>query len=215
MTSIIFVTHASNEARAELARKSFVSLKKSIPQGCQVIVVDNGGEYSNADFFIKQDIAHYIKNGENIHFGLARNIGFKLATEKYTAVVDDDLIYQEGWLEKCVDVLEKTTGKYFATPIGRIKTHNRDAFNRGTLNIDGTDYILNTFAGSNCWVMKTDDFRELGEFPKHIFAGTKWCQSYSRKGYVVIVLPEIMVEHIGQRNTPYEGHYEVLKKTVK
>jgi hypothetical protein len=55
-------------------------------------------------------------------------------------------------------------------------------------------------AGSNCFVIRYEDLMEIGKFPIHRIAGTKWTDSAVNKGYLACVLPKGYVEDMGFRN---------------
>ena len=210
MTSIIFVHYAMNEARARLAQESLESLLKSIENSeAEVIVIDNGGDMDNSDYFLskarEKKIAHYVRNADNLHFGYARNQGASLALGEYFCFVDNDIFFEERWLEKCIYVLERSENK-LVTPMEVDRFHIQEKYNRGVLTIEGVEVRLNVFAGSNCWVMKREDFFKIGYFPNHSIAGTKWCQRYARMGYSVAVLPQSKASCLGVNGSPYAGY---------
>lgn len=213
--SVILVHYALTPERSELLRVSLKSLQESISDyPCELIVVDNGGNIEDSKFLLEETeakrITHYIRNADNIFFGLARNQALGLSSGKYIAICDNDLIYKKGWLEACIRVLKETEGeKLLATPRNIIWSHSRYTDKR---IINGREYTINALAGSNCWVMRRKDYEKIGDFENHIIAGTLWCRRYSSMGYGVIVLPEMMVEDWGGGHTKYHGY---LKRNVE
>lgn len=197
--SIIFVHYAPNEDRRKLAFSSFKSLldtTKNYP--CEIIVVTNGNE----DDFPEATIQ--IKNKDNLFFPMARNQGINISSGKYICVVDNDLLYDDGWIEKSVELLKKVEGKkLLVTPLYAIPSHRKYSYER-----DG--FLVNPFAGSNCWLMNREDWNEIGGFEQHIISGTLWCRRYIRMGYSVALVTgdhfKGIVHDQGQGRTPYAGY---------
>jgi len=211
--SIVFVHYSMNENRGILSKKSLDSLlatTKNFP--CEIIVADNGGSLEDSKYFLelcdKGIINHYIRNSQNLHFSYARNQAIETSEGKYIAVVDNDLFYEDGWIEKCVQALRETEGKrLLATPLWVIPPHRKFSWVK---KVEGKEYLVNTFAGSNCWMMHRKDWKRIGKFKQHIIAGTLWCREYAEKKYAVIVVTEDankgIVHDQGQGCTPNAGY---------
>ena len=212
VTTIIFVHYAPNDARSELGRRSFASLHESVKHLLvEMIVVDNGGSMEDSQFFLQQveegNITHYIRNTSNLWFGYARNQGLDMSTGEYICIVDNDLVYKEGWLEDCLNSIDKAPReKLMATPLAVDRAHIDERFYREPVEIDGKLHPTNSWAGSNCWVMKREHYEALKGFLNHTIAGTKWSRRASQAGYAYIIPMEPWVEHLGLRKTPYEGY---------
>lgn len=210
--SIIFVHYGVNEARSRLGRESFESLYESVKHlPVEMIVVDNGGNLEDSKFFLEavehKKITHYVRNADNLWFGYARNQGLDLSTGEFICIVDNDLKYEMGWLEECVGFLEQTKGqKLFATPLWPDRAHLRPKFYKEPIMLDNELHPVNTFAGSNCWVMRREDWKQVGYFDNHYIAGTKWSQRYVRLGYAVIIPMKPKASHLGLRRTEYVGY---------
>lgn len=186
--SIVVVVAQTNPTRIELARCSLNSLYDSIKHlPCELIVVDNGGDLAASLELAKLDyITHYIKNSSNLYYGYARNQAIKLASGEYLVTCDDDLIYEKGWLEKCIEVLEK--GFKIATPMPIIRCHRK--YTRKQI-VDGEEYNINAFVGSNCYVLRMEDFKKIGYFREDtVRSGTEWPQRFARMGYMVCAVPD-------------------------
>src|SRR3990167_7999722 len=120
-TVSIITTHwAMNEGRSDIMRASYSSLFKTAPNA-EIFIIDNGASLEDSKWLLEHthsgDIACYIRNRKNMHFGFARNQGLKLATGEYIVICDNDIFYTPDWLEICVDFLAKNPGKYLATPL--------------------------------------------------------------------------------------------------
>lgn len=139
--SIIMVTYRPGAYdREQISRISIQSLLANTSYPFEFILIDN--------------------SQNNRGLGAARNLGISQATGRYIAIVDDDIEFQYGWLEACIDILDKFPG-VLATPIHVDK--NRPWWKkhyRG--NIDG--YNIHSRSGSNCMVMKKHTLELIGPF---------------------------------------------------
>ena len=216
--SIIYVHHACNEARSELMRRGFKSLQDSIQNKnylIELIVIDNGGSMEDSQFFLKEvdanRISHYIRNSNNIWYASARNQGMGIATGEYVCITDNDIEFQQGWLEECMNVLHKTEGqKYAVCPWIVDRTHTAQKFFRESVTIDGKVHLVNAMSGSSCWIMRKKDLDIVGRFSNRE-TGRKWLQKFAKKGYGMIILPEQRVENSGRKNTKYVGFKKRFK----
>ena len=220
LTSIVFTHHARNKDRSELARKSLDSLiatTKNSP--CEIIVVDNGGDFNDSYYLLKKaedgEIQHYVRNSDNLWFGFARNQGVRISSGNFLCFVDNDIVFQDGWLEQCLEVLRETKGqKLFVTPLEVDRAHLQQKYFVDKRVICGKSMWINSFAGSNCWVMHRDDFNVIGEFMNHPIAGTKWGRHYTSLKYAVAVIPKPLAGHLGLSGTPYVGYSKAEHRKI-
>lgn len=210
--SIIFVHYATNKERSSLMRMSIESLIYSLKHlPCELIVIDNGNSLDDSKYLLRltqeKKITHYLRNEGNLWFGNARNQGYALCTGEYLCFTDNDILFEDTWLERCLYILKHSPrDKVFATPLDIDNAHRQKKYYEEPTIIDGKRHITNKFSGSNCWVMKTSDFKLLGGFANHRIAGTKWSQQYERKGYAVISTRQIKARHLGLKHTPFVGY---------
>lgn len=206
MQSIIFVSWSMNKERGLLARTSLQSLVDSLDEPCEIIVVDNGESLEDSQFFLEKahnkEIAHYLRNADNLHFAYARNQAMKLVTGDFIAIVDNDLIYEKGWLQAARRPLELYPDKKLTgTPIRYpdIKGKRVTRYDAGFLEVDGQQRELNYRAGSNCWIMTRKTMEEIGDFPMTMISGSHYMDKMVRAGYVACITPVNMVQDVGLR----------------
>lgn len=195
----VIITHwAMNKERSDIMRKSLKSLFETTPEA-EIIVVDNGGSLEDSLWLAEMcnagKIACYIKNRNNMHFGYARNQALKLSSGEYICIADNDILYKDGWLEECIDFLERNEGKYLATPLRPDPMNRRQI--RWVGEVDG--WKLNERAGSNCWVMRRGDLEVIGVFDVHRIAGSKWVDRYRKLHYAMACMPEPKCEDLAFR----------------
>ena len=192
--SIIFIHYAMNEERSLLARASLKSLQSTIHTPAEIIVIDNGDNLEDSKFFLEQcqekKIALYIRNADNVNFPTARNQGIVNITGNWVAIVDNDIMYKNNWLELCMWSINKfPDDKRLASPINYPYVHGRDPrWRHGQLRLNGRIFNLTERAGSNCLVMKREAMEEIGFFnlDKESRAGSDYTDKWVNSGYLVI-----------------------------
>lgn len=200
LTTIIFTHWGMDEKRSELAKRSFISLYESLISPCEIIVINNGSSWEDDIFFLDQikekKITHYIRNADNLYFGYARNQGIQLAEGEFVVIVDNDLGYQKGWLEKCLKVFkEHPKEKVIVSPLDYPTPVMRERYHVGFLG----KYQLSLRAGSNCFVIRKKTFEEVGLFKSHIIAGSKFTDRLVKAGYLTTVVGGSLVKDEGLR----------------
>lgn len=192
--SIIMAHWGMNDFRSETLRKcldSLIETTKHLP--VEIIIGDNGGNKEDSlyllDLVEQKKIKHYFRNSENLYFGWVRNIGYEMSDGKYLVFSDNDILYKEGWLEKSIGILEKyPENKIFITPLRTDREHRNNRHWSGELEYNGERILLNMRAGSNSWVMRREDFPIIGKFRNHYIAGSKWNDSFVKKGYLMATM---------------------------
>lgn len=186
--SVVFTHWGMNDQRSELMKRSILSLVHTVPDA-EIIVVDNGGSLEDSSFLLgltdSGAIASYTRFRKNMNWPYARNDGLKRASRHYIAITDNDIIYQPGWAEDCIDFLDQNQGLYLATPLAPDPMNN--VAKRWAGEVGG--WRLNTRAGSNSWIMRRPDLEKIGLFEGINKGGSKYVDRYVRMGYLMGVMP--------------------------
>ena len=83
----------------------------------EVIVVDNGSTDGTCEVVEKEfPQVKLIKNGKNLGFAKANNIGIKAASGKYAALVNSDIVVRGDCIEKMTDFMEQNNSVGMAGP---------------------------------------------------------------------------------------------------
>ena len=187
--SIIITHFAMNKERSDMMRESINSLLNNTHFPFELIVVDNGGSKEDSEWLLDLSqsghITVYLRNANNMHFAFARNQAFKLSHGQYVCIADNDLLYADGWLTKCVEVLDTYPAKrIYTTPMEYPMRSLNDRYHNGYLTHNGVELELNQRAGSNCFVIRREDYEEIGEFPIHRIGGSHWTNKAVRAAYL-------------------------------
>jgi len=187
----------SNYTRSNLLREHMDSLTKNTKYPHELIVVDNGGSPDDSDYlmgFVRKGLINtYIRNKDNMCFGYARNQALEMASGDYIVITDNDLHFKEGWLTECIGLLEKYPDKKFIATPYITPDKDKEKYRRG--DIDGNR--LNSSAGSNCLVMTRKIMNEIGKFSYGSTSGSVWQRQMGKNGYMIIMPPKDMAEHLG------------------
>jgi glycosyltransferase involved in cell wall biosynthesis len=216
-TSIVIASYIADELRAKMFRTSLDSLlatTENLP--VEIIVVDNGGDLHISGYLdgllLGGAIQCVIHNANNMHFGFARNQGLAMAKGNYICIADNDIYYEDGWLEDSLDFLEKyPEEKVYASFIDYPMGGLTERYHQGVLG----DAKLSMRAGSNCWVMRKRDFDILGGFENHRVAGTRWTDNAVRNGYLCAVLPGQKTRDLGLRQGYDHTKSLPVKRTLR
>lgn len=191
------MTHwAMNDFRSESLRKSLesaIETTKHLP--IEFIVVDNGSSLEDSKYLLnlchENKIQFYVRSASNLYFGFGRNIGQNIACGDFLVFSDNDIEYLVGWLDKCIEILKEYSDQKIAvTPLktDRIHRNNRYWTRWFELAHGKEKYPANMRAGSNSWVIRRDDFNEVGKFRNHRIAGSKWTDSFVKKGFTMVTM---------------------------
>lgn len=202
--------------RSETLRKSLesaINTTKHLP--IEFIVVDNGSGIKDSMYLLTQcqlgNIQFYIRNSENLSFGFGRNQAVNMTCGDIFVFSDNDIEYLPGWLDKSLEILgEYSDQKIAVTPLktDRIHRNNRYWTRWFELNHGKERYPANMRAGSNSWVMRRDDFKEVGRFRNHYVAGTKWTDAFVKKGFTMVTMEtNPLAKDLG-----FKKGYDVQKK---
>jgi GT2 family glycosyltransferase len=103
------------------------SLKRQTFRDFEVIVVDNGSADGSVDFLREKysGFAVVLPQEKNLGFGVANNIGIRLARGKYVALLNNDAVADERWLEELVKAAEADEKRRAASHLPQNKQNVR------------------------------------------------------------------------------------------
>ena len=206
---------ANPPKRGKLLRQLITSIETFTDYPAEVLVWDNGGNEEDTNFLMEKvrtgTINTLIRSKENMNFAFGWNALARIATGDILAFLCNDIEVAKGWLSSCVDILEKHKGeKCFATPF-----ITYDKVKRGNFGNDQWGNRINGRAGSNCMVIRKEDFYTIGEWPLHRIGGSIWFTKMFRMGYRAIAPPEDLALDAGWRaGTNFTIPIEVKRKLL-
>ena len=113
----------------------------------EIIFIDNHSSDGSLQLVKeKYDIRKLITLDRNCGYAEANNIGFGHAEGEYVALVNNDAILENNWLEKAIDVFQR--GGY--KNLGSVATKNINYYQRNLIDTAGVEY----FGFGACWDYK-------------------------------------------------------------
>jgi len=195
-TAIVMIAWSPNGYRMKIMRQSFASLKAHTHRDHLLVVVDNG-PIEQTDFLNDQSIDVHIVNPVNLGVGKSRNAGAAAAASSidYIAFVDNDLGYFDGWLNACIETLEKYPDeKLIASPV-KNKPMRLHKYDRGMLD----EYTLHARCAGMAMVMRRTDYIAIGRFnERKSNVGHQFCAAAKKHGYRFIHHPDWTGRHIAK-----------------
>lgn len=188
------------ETRSQMLHRTMESLEKNTDFPAEVIVIDNGGNPDDSDYLLglvrRGIINTYVRNKENMYFGVAWNQGGRLSTGDYICFTCNDIEFLPNWLSTTIKpLLDHPEQKLIATPL---ITPDKlpPKYMRGLL--DG--YRLNSLAGSNCMLMARETWRNFGELNTNRVASYMWYKAKIVKDrWLIVAPPQDMAIHIAHK----------------
>jgi GT2 family glycosyltransferase len=103
--TVVIPTLAADQTLSEC----LASLERQSRRDFEVIVVDNGGQNTDALDFAKRTGATIVKPGRNVGFGAAINLGYRRSRARFLATLNDDAVAHPQWLAKLLAAMETRT----------------------------------------------------------------------------------------------------------
>lgn len=184
--------------RGDLLRNLIESLERNTDYPAEILVWDNGGNPDDTEYLLSKvrdgTINQLIRSKDNQHFAHAWNSLAKLATGDYLSFICNDIQVAPKWLSTCVKILEDYPDRQFvSTPfISYSKTKH-------TIEITKEGYRVNMRSGSNCMVLRKEDWEKLGDFPVHRIGGSIWYTKNFREGWRFVAPPEDLAGDMAHR----------------
>lgn len=207
-------TNPLSNTRKNLLRECIETLEKYTDYPSELIVVDNGGNNDDSNYLLDKvregTINTYLRNKDNMLYGWAWNQGVKLAQGEYICLMCNDIIVKEKWLSKMMYpvICHSDTKKYpkvVSSPI-----NGKRKYDIG----EQEDYYINSWAGSDCMIMKKETFYEVGEYTTYRLAGSVWQENLIKKGYKVFVPKVNLAENHGLKDRLNTHRNIVVKKKL-
>lgn len=180
----------------------------------EVIIVDDGSEEEVSKVIRNIKGIIYLKNDENIGFGLSCNKGAEIARGKYLLFLNNDVQVTEGWLKNLLNTFSTfesvgVVGPKIIYPNGRLQEAG------ARMNIDGTSQMIGLFDDPDlprynyvreieycsgvCLLIKKEIFQKVGMFSKEFvpayFEDADLCFKVRKEGYKIFYNPSSVIVH--------------------
>lgn len=192
--TVIVITHN----RLEYTKRTLESLMLTVPHA-EFIVYDNHSADDVRDYLTSLQFApvkaRIILADDNVGWGTAVNYCLRSVKTEFILVSNNDVIYQDGWFEKCTALYEK----YPKIGVLGVWKHT----NHGTREMFADLHVKDDMPGVG-WLLKRSVIDIIGAMAEHGPCTTKGGNgedtSYTRraheKGYWVCGPAEDVADHI-------------------
>lgn len=221
-----------------LTKRCLETLKpESLPEGVEVIVVDNGSVDGTVEFLRAYTNIRLIENGKNLGYGKAVNIGIKNAHPDADIILanNDIEFVQSNWLEVLLTHAE-TQADHGIIGVKILQENGLLQHCGAYLPIDtwwgqqiGSGEVdIGQFSGvSECEsvvfalaYIKNSVFKRIGYFDERFFAyfeDTDFCLRASKKGIKTVLNGNILVRHAENSSTKVNkvSHLEIFQKSQR
>ncbi|MCJ7508023.1 MAG: glycosyltransferase, partial [candidate division Zixibacteria bacterium] len=216
--SIVMLIHN----QLEHTRRAIESIIRST-EDFELVLVDNGSFKETADYLrevcekSKMETGFdvkYLRNEENLSVAMGWNQGIKASSAETVAVVNNDIVFTSGWLDKMsvclvenvalVGPMNNASGAFqvidYAENISyeeinrRLEEENK---NKSVFNITDKEFL-----SGFCMVTKREIFERIGYFDENfksfLYEDTDFERRLIDEGYRIVVNRTTFVYHVGQ-----------------
>ena len=152
------------------------SIKKQSFKDFEIIIVDDGSTEGTRKIIDKYEISKVISLNRQGRVA-ALNAGLRRADGKLIAFMDDDDLWHEGMLEKCVDTLQRECVDIVWTNYGYFKEYITDKLYKHTRRIYRTvmpGLLIGNFIPMDTAMIKKEWLVKVGGFDEQLSTNEDW-----------------------------------------
>jgi len=177
------------------------SLHATLPEDCEIIVVDNGSSDGTAGYLLGCPDVRVITNKENLGCAAAWNQGIKASHALWVAILNNDIILSTNWLDGLLDFAGEK-GADIVSP----------AFREGEYNYNIAEYSRDfvqrmhsvarmEIAQGICFMVKREVFDRIGMFDENFRIGQFEDRDFFRRakqdGFILGTTGRSFIHHFG------------------
>lgn len=203
--------------KADLVHARLVDLYRFAPDNIEIILVDDCSPEPDCQMIVghwqkKMQARHdirYRRNGENIGFPGACNIGARVAHGDFVILLSDDVMINGDFITPLYHKANEHPNALFG---GRLLWYDT-GWNR--FNFDGKDTIVPYLEG---WLVacKKHIWNDLGGFDENYrpfdYEDVDLSMNAARKGYELVALDSPYLRHMGAATIGYNPNREAITK---
>jgi len=200
----------------EMTERSLLSLQENTNLPYKLVIVDNGSSDSTIYNLRKDPTVFHIENKRNLGFAAGCNIGLELVDTPYFVLVNNDVLFTEGWLEKLVHGVEKDKDYLAAGPVSNCVSGPQQLL----FAKYNTTEEMEKFAAARpkdvahpvtqlnrlaffCVLFKTEALEKVGFLNEIFFPGNfeddDYCLRLQRAGYKLGMVNDCFIHHWGSQ----------------
>lgn len=217
--------------RREYTEMTLESVLRCTTYPFQLTVIDNASDPPTADFLAKwvQDHAEVVRS----YTRNPVNEGLSPPTQRFWdqmlgegrpwwGKIDNDIIFSPGWLERLVEVMEKSPKTAVASVCHYPRDFEREAKKGGIVTEGGISIFPRSHTGGCGYLVRAEAVRAAGKLSDiwgKMFGWSEYQHKLNRLGwFTAYAYPLVPVEHLGAwegqkiRTTEYEDYAAQVKK---
>lgn len=189
----------------------------------EIIVVDNNSTDGSIEMLENKYVnkIRLIKNNKNLGFGIANNLGAKIARGEYLFFLNSDIIAKEDILSGLAKIFESRPEIGILAPrlILPDGSEQKFAFGNfpslaglilGKIKKDTAEkkYVKIDWVSGAALAIRKNLFDQVGGFDENFFMyfeDMDLCKRIGEAGYKIEVLPSVQVVHLGGRSIQKDG----------
>jgi GT2 family glycosyltransferase len=241
--SILIANWNTKEILAKCLESIYIAIKDLKELSIEIIVVDNGSN-DGSQKMVKTDFPNVtlIENKKNVGFGGAINQAASVAKSPLLLVSNADVIYSKEAIKMMIETINSDKNYTIVAPklvvndskiqpsAFRFPTLLRLALEQlfvikdlGLIKIDkksslsGIDTIEVDWVLGASFMIRTDVYREVTGFCEEFFMyweETDLCFRVKKKGFKIVILPDVKVVHIGRASTSQISDDMIVQQTM-
>ncbi len=212
------------------------SIYENTNSNFEIIVVDNNSKQEVVDYLSKlKDVKNNIKiirNDKNLGFPAAVNQGLIHAEGKYVVIANNDIIVNNGWLDKFIEIAESNDSIGIVSGIsnevsGVQKDHEASYQSieemknyAKMIKLNNKDKILEfSRVAFLCTLIKKELITKIGGLDERFSPGNyeddDFCLRSQVAGYKTVICKDVFIHHFGSKSFKANGNekYDSLLNT--
>lgn len=187
--------------QAHFTRICIESLQCNIPEGVEVIVIDNGSSDGTAEHLFGYPGIRVIKNSKNMGCAFAWNQGVKASIGEWVVIANNDVIFSPNWLDGLLDFADEKNVD-IASPAFREGEYNYDIIEYSKEHAGCMRNVARMgIAQGICFMVRRDVFDKIGFFDENFRIGQYEDADFFRRarsaGFVLGTTGRSFVHHFG------------------
>ncbi len=211
----------------EYTKQCIESLVETIDDKIELIIVDNASTDGTKEFL--SSYKHHklklviISNDENLGFPKAVNIGIEESNGKYVVIANNDILFNDGWLSRMIEVAESDSKIGLIGPISNevsglqkdenalYKTIGEMKIYAGDVKQNNKGQVLNfPRLAFLCTLIKRELIETIGGLDERFSPGNyeddDYCLRAQLAGFKAVIAKDVFIHHYGSKSFKANGN---------
>ncbi|MDQ7817356.1 MAG: glycosyltransferase [Melioribacteraceae bacterium] len=217
----------------EYTKLCIESLVETIDEKIELVIVNNASNDGTKEFLssYKNDKLKLviIANEENLGFPKAVNLGIDESNGKYVVIANNDILFNEGWLSRMIEVVESDSKIGLVGPISNevsglqkdekaaYKTIDEMKIYAGDIKQNNKNQIQNfPRLAFLCTLIKREVIEAIGGLDERFSPGNyeddDYCLRAQLAGFKAVVAKDVFIHHYGSKSFKADGNNQYSER---